>query len=128
MNNYHFSKRKAKRHKIVDLFAVLLALIEVQRQATFYRNKLPSTLTSFGICDNVDEVLKLFDSRYISLSPLFFKDKSYPIMPYSVSGSSSYSEDKQFRWGNTPTGDTRRAMLEHMIKDLLEYLTNEAVL
>jgi hypothetical protein len=128
MNNYHFSKHEAKRHKTVDLFAVLLALIEVQRQATFYRNKLPSTLTSFGICGNVDEVLKLFDYRYISLSPLFFKDKSYPIMPYSVSGFSSTSEDEELRWGNTPTGDLRRAMLDHMIKDLTLYLTNDAIL
>ena len=79
MNNYHFSKHEAKQHKTVALFAVLLALIEVQRQATFYKNKLPDTLTSFGICDNVDEVLKLFHFRYTSLPPLFFKNKSYNV-------------------------------------------------
>lgn len=128
MKNYHFSVRTAKQQPIGDLFVLLLALVEVQRQATLYQNHLPNTLTSFGICDNVDTVLTLVDCGYIQLARLFFKDTAYPILPYTESAWSTCDQNKQFRWGNTPTGDIRRAMLKCMIKDLTEYLTNEAVL
>lgn len=121
MKNYHFSKATAKRYEVVQLFRLLIALIEVQRRANLYRANVKSGLTFYGICDNVDEILP--DGLYPGLRSLFFKGNSYPIQPYHSNSSMS---DQKHRWGYNETGNRRMDMLALMIKDLTEYLTNEA--
>jgi hypothetical protein len=134
MKNYHFSKTSAKKHSVEMLFLILLVLIETQLQAARYRLKLPNTLTQGGICDNVYTNLEKGAGRYrilndYDLGELFFNGLAYPITPYSLNGPwSANSEEKEYKWGDTDTGDRRMLMLARMIKDLTNYLTHEAVL
>lgn len=134
MKNYHFSKRSAKEHSVKMLFSILLMLIETQFQATRYRLKLPNTLTPCGICDNVYVNLRdaLGSTSRIDdydLGELFFNGLAYPITPYSPTDFwATNSAEKEYRWGNTHTGNRRMLMLARMIKDLTNYLTHEAVL
>ena len=134
MKNYHFSKASAKEHSVKMLFSILLVLIETQLQATRYRLKLPNTLTRCGICDNVyANLVKAYTGNGVihdyDLSELFFNGLAYPITPYSPDSPwSLISEEKEHRWGDTDTGNRRMLMLARMIKDLTNYLTNEAAL
>jgi hypothetical protein len=102
------------------LFKLVLILIEVQRKANLFRAGIDvPDLVSGGICVNIDKITMMYVDQYM----MFFKDLAYPIDPYSEPWCDS---SKESFWGNNPTGNLRMQMLARMIKDLTEYLTNEA--
>lgn len=123
MDNYRFDSKVAKKMSLRNLFVILIGLIEVKRRVVLYRDNATTQLSQFGICNNLIEVTKNSEASW--LSPLFFKNCVYPILPYFYSGYSRFEQIKA-RWGNNPIGNQRIAMLDLMIKDLTSYLTKRA--
>lgn len=119
MATYTFDEKFAKTVSLENLFKLVLVLVEVQRKANMFRAGLPVTdLNPAGICSNIDRVCWV----YVDWYRLFFEDEAYPIQPYHHNESIGI----EAFWGNNPVGDSRMEVLALMIKDLTEYLTNEA--
>jgi hypothetical protein len=129
--NYKFNKSYAAKLSSVTLFSLVTVLIEIQRRANVYRGGCKNhKLKSGGICPNVYEFRSPINSVVysVTLNVLFFKGSSYPIYPYSQSLLiTSNADDLKYRWSNNESskGNERMEMLERMIVDLTEYLTNE---
>lgn len=130
MENYQFNKDMARMMETGSLFKVLIALIEVQRQANLYRSGVKNhDLSIFGICSNMGFILHTaLRNSDLLLPSLFFKGEQYPLRPYTPEGVTASRDDyKEFRWGNNEGGNKRMELLALMIKDLTDYLTHEAV-
>lgn len=129
--NYKFNKTYAAKLSSVTLFSLVTVLIEIQRRANVYRGECKNhKLKSGGICSNVYEFNNPIRSVVynIALNVLFFKGNSYPIYPYSpLCRSFSNTVCLKYRWSNNESskGNERMKMLEQMITDLTEYLTND---
>jgi hypothetical protein len=130
VENYQFNKDMARMTTISSLFKVLIALIEVQRQANLYRSGVTNNkLQIYGICSHMGHILNRILPHSDQLLPsLFFKGEQYPLRPYTPEGVYATRDDyKEFRWGNNEMGNKRMKLLALMIKDLTDYLTHEAV-
>lgn len=123
MENYYFNPTVAQIIPLQTLFKMLLGLVEVQRKATLYRTNVRTDLSQFGVCTNLQCVVKGGTSDW--LQRLFFKGNAYPITPYWTD-SFCEAEKRKARWGHNKVGNQRVAMLNRMIKDLTHYLTHKA--
>lgn len=124
MNFYRFNRKVADSCNKQVLLAVLIALVDVQYQATLYRVNTNSKLGTHGICDQVLDILldNVYSTDYrviVKLEKLFFKNDVLPIKPYSGPPDEN---QKEFRWGHNERGDKRIAVLKLMIDDLSNYL------
>jgi hypothetical protein len=130
--NYKFNKTYASKLSSVKLFSLVTVLIEIQHRANLYRSGYKKhKLKVDGICGNIYSFNKFINKiicNDVHLNVLFFKDNSYPIYPFHPPHLlCSDATILKYRWGNTKygKGDERMKMLEYMITDLTEYLTNK---